>query len=104
MADLCVTPSSTYFLDCLQLGVGCTAALSLEFNRIDLASVESDHVRHAWAHDKPFQPCCFNRAAITTVCGMEGEDVGHAAYRKMLKHRALDRMLALGHQFHREWP
>ena len=68
MSDLCVTPSSTYFLDCPQLGVGCTAALSLEFNRIDLAPVESDHVRHARAHAKPFQPCCFNRAAIAPIC------------------------------------
>ena len=104
MADLCVTPSSTYFLDCLQLGVGCTAALSLEFNRIDLASVESDHVRHSCADTEPFKACRFDRAAITAICEMESEQARHATHRKMLEHCALDRILVLGHQLHRGWP
>jgi hypothetical protein len=90
VADLSMAARGADVFDCLQLGIGCPTALTLELDGVDLAAVNGDHVWDACAHAKPFQARCFDRAAITPVCGMEGEDTGRAAHRKMFEHRALD--------------
>jgi len=75
------------------------SSIACSFDSVDLSAVNGDHVRNTWAHAKPFQPRCLDWASIAAVRWMEGEDDVDTVRGKMLEHRALDRILALGTSF-----